>query len=112
MGDCPLERGGLVYLEGSHHRVLAEEATGRLKRPAASITADLPALADEYDARWLVADFEAGDLLVHSAHIVHASLDNIDPGGFIRLSTDIRYQRRDEPIDWRWQEHWHDQDGL
>jgi hypothetical protein len=112
LGDCPVERGGLVYLEGSHHRVMAEESTGRLKRPAASITADLPALADEYDTRWLVDDFRAGDMLVHSAHIVHASLDNVDPGGVIRLSTDIRYQRRDQPIDWRWQEHWHDQDGL
>jgi hypothetical protein len=30
----------------------------------------------------------------------------------MRLSTDIRYQRASEPIDWRWQEHWHDADGL
>jgi hypothetical protein len=52
LGDCPVSRGGLTYLEGSHHRVLAEEAAGTLKRPAASITADLPALADQYDARW------------------------------------------------------------
>jgi Phytanoyl-CoA dioxygenase (PhyH) len=112
LGDCPIERGGLIYLEGSHHRVMADEATGRLQRPAASITADLPALADEYDARWLVADFEAGHMLVHSAHIVHASLDNVDPRGLIRLSSDTRYERRDPPIDWRWQEHWHDQAGL
>ena len=26
LGDCPAERGGLVYLDGSHHRVAAEEA--------------------------------------------------------------------------------------
>lgn len=30
----------------------------------------------------------------------------------MRLSTDIRYQRAADPIDWRWQEHWHHQDGL
>jgi hypothetical protein len=112
LGDCPIQRGGLMYLEGSHHQVLREEAAGLLKRPAASITADLPTLAEERDARWLLADFEAGDMLVHSAHIVHASLDNVDPGEVVRLSTDIRYQRADQPIDWRWQEHWHDQDGL
>ncbi|MFL6132298.1 MAG: phytanoyl-CoA dioxygenase family protein [Nocardioidaceae bacterium] len=112
LGSCPVDRGGLVYLEGSHRRVLREEAEGRLKRPAASITADLPALAVDYDSRWLIADFEAGDMLVHSAHIIHASLDNVDQQGRIRLSTDIRYQRADEPIDWRWQQHWHDQDGL
>ncbi len=83
-----------------------------LKRPAASITADLPALADEYGTRWLAADYAAGDIVVHSPYLVHASLDNTDPGGIIRLSTDIRYQRTDEPIDWRWQNDWHDADGL
>lgn len=112
LGDCPLDRGGLVYLEGSHHRVLAEERAGRIRRPAASITADLPALAESHDSRWLVADYAAGDMVVHSAYVVHAALDNVDPCGVMRLSTDIRYQRRDEPIDWRWQQHWHDRDGL
>lgn len=112
LGDCPVELGGLIYLDRSHHRVLAEEAAGTLRRPAASITADLPALADEYDARWLLADYAAGDMMVHSAHLIHASLDNADPAGRMRLSTDLRYQRRTEPIDWRWQQHWHDRDGL
>ncbi|AUH41298.1 phytanoyl-CoA dioxygenase family protein [Streptomyces sp. CMB-StM0423] len=110
LGDCPVELGGLVYLERSHVRVLAAEAAGTLKRPAASITADLPALAEEYDARWLLADYAAGDMVVHSAHMVHASLDNT--AATYRLSTDIRHQRADQPIDWRWQEHWHDLDGL
>lgn len=112
LGDCPLTRGGLLYLEGSHHRTLEEERTGQLVRPAASITADLPELADEHDARWLVADYEAGDMVVHSAYTVHAALDNVDPDGVMRLSTDIRYQRESEPIDWRWQNDWHYDDGL
>lgn len=51
LGDCPIDRGGLIYLEGSHHRVLRDEALGRLPRPAASITADLPGLADYCDTR-------------------------------------------------------------
>lgn len=110
LGDCPVARGGLTYLEGSHHRVLEEEASGRRKRPAASITADLPGLADEYDARWLVTDYAAGDVVIHTAHTVHAALDNVSTG--MRLSTDIRYQRADDAIDGRWQNHWHDQDGL
>ncbi|HJG51703.1 MAG TPA: phytanoyl-CoA dioxygenase family protein, partial [Brachybacterium faecium] len=112
LGDTPVSRGGLTYLERSHHRVLAEEASGRLQAPAASITADLPGLAEEYDSRWLTADYRAGDIVVHSAHIVHAATDNVDEGDVMRLSTDIRYQRSSEPIDWRWQEHWHDRDGL
>ncbi len=110
LGDCPVARGGLAYLEGSHHRVLEEEAAGRLQRPAASITADLPGLADSYDARWLVADYAAGDVVIHTAHTIHAALDNVSTG--MRLSTDIRYQRSDDAIDVRWQNHWHDRDGL
>lgn len=112
LGDCPHTMGGLIYLEGTHHRTLQEEKEGRLRRPAASITADLPSLADEYDTRWLMTDYQAGDVVVHSAYIVHAALDNVDPGGRLRLSTDIRYQRRTDPIDWRWQNHWRLDDGL
>ena len=74
------------------------------------MTADLPGLADEYDARWLVTDYSAGDVVIHTAHTIHAALDNVSEG--IRLSTDIRYQRSDEAIDGRWQNHWHDQDWL
>jgi phytanoyl-CoA dioxygenase PhyH len=110
LGDCPVSLGGLTYLEGSHHRVLRDEADGLLKRPAASITADLPGLAAEYDARWLVADYAAGDVVIHTAHTIHAALDNVSAA--TRLSTDIRYQRADAPADARWQSDWHDQDGL
>lgn len=112
LGDCPAEQGGLAYLEGSHHWSLAEERARGDKRPAASITADLPGLADKHDARWLLANYRAGDVMVHSSYVVHASTDNVDPLDRIRLSTDIRYQRASEPIDWRWQEHWHEDDGL
>jgi len=76
------------------------------------MTPDLPGLADEHDSRWLVADYAAGDMVVHTSHTIHAALDNTDPDGFIRLSTDIRYQRADAAIDGRWQNHWHPDDGL
>ena len=112
LGDCPVERGGLVYLQESHTWVMADEAAGVLKRPAASMTADLPGLADEHDSRWLATDYRAGDVVIHSAHMVHASTDNVDRRGIVRLSTDIRYQRSHDPIDWRWQNDWHADDGL
>lgn len=111
LGDTPVELGPLVYLEKSHHRYRRLEAEGKLGRPQ-SLTADLPSLAEQHDARWLITDFRAGDVVVHSPYIVHASLDNADPGRRLRLSTDIRYQRADEPIDWRWQNDWNDRDGL
>ena len=53
------------------------------------------ALADEYDARWLVADYAAGDVVIHTAHTIHAALDNVS--AVLRLSTDIRYQRGGRP---------------
>jgi len=109
-GDCPVSRGGLTYLEGSYHRVLEEEAADTLKRPAASMTADLPGLAEQYDANWLVTDYAAGDVVIHTARTIHAALDNVSTQ--MRLSTDIRYQLAGDAIDRRWQNHWHDQDGL
>lgn len=112
LGDTPVELGGLTYLEGSHHWALAGERASAERPPARSMTADLPGLADTHDARWLLADYRAGDVMVHSAYVVHAATDNVDPAGRMRLSTDIRYQRASEPIDWRWQEHWRDDDGL
>ena len=114
LGDVPPARGGLCYLEASHRPVLAEEAAAAAAniRPARAMTPDLPGLAEQYDSRWLVNDYRAGDVVVHSAHLIHAALDNVDPEGRIRLSTDIRYQRVSDPIDWRWDNHWHIEDGL
>jgi hypothetical protein len=112
LGDTPIARGGLTYLENSHHHVRGEEARRAEKRPPANMTPDLPGLADEHDSRWLITDYEAGDMVVHTSHTIHAALDNADPDGFIRLSTDIRYQRADAAIDGRWQNHWHPDDGL
>lgn len=112
IGSCSRERGSLAYLERSHKWVLAEERAGRLKRPAKTMTADLPGLADDHDSRWLISDYASGDVMVHTAHMVHAALDNVDANGFSRLTTDIRYQRVSDRIDARWQQHWHDQDGL
>ena len=80
--------------------------------PAASMSADLPALAEQHDTRWRVTDFAAGDVMVHSPYMVHASLDNVDRQRQLRLSTDIRYQRAGDVIDWRWQQHWYEDDGL
>ena len=110
LGDCPLDRGGLTYLEGSHHWTIHKERNGAVRHPATSLTADLPALADKHDSRWLVTDFTAGDMVVHSAYLVHAAIDNADADGVMRLSTDIRYQRANEPIDWRWEDHWQEGD--
>jgi ectoine hydroxylase-related dioxygenase (phytanoyl-CoA dioxygenase family) len=112
LGDCQIEDGALIYLEGSHKIIRETDKNTAQKIQAEWLTKDLPALADKFDTRWLVADYRAGDLVIHNAYMVHASVDNTSRAGRMRLSTDIRYQLAEAPIDLRWQNHWHENDGL
>lgn len=111
LGDTPIERAPLIYLEGSHEVFVRQEQDGRTL-PAGPLGVELAALAEEHRTRWLLTEFAAGDVMVHSPYMVHAALDNVDPEGIVRLSTDIRYQRAGDPIDWRWQHDWDPDDGL
>ena len=120
--------GGLCYLEGSdvwgRHREAEFSAQNANLPPAERISAynknmstgwlntDLASLANEVNTRWLIADYEAGDMVVHSPYMVHASTMNVDPQQRIRLSTDIRYQRVRDEIDVRWNNHWSMEDML
>ena len=129
LDDIPLEMGGLVYLEHSDN--LGRELEAEFTRQNATlppeerisaynqtmneggwIGKDLPALAEKWSACWLAADYEAGDIVVHSPYMVHASTDNADAEGCIRLLTDIRYQNVREEIDARWRNHWSLEDML
>lgn len=129
LGDTPVEMGGLVYLEGSDllGRKMEAEFTAKNYNlsPEERISAynknmveggwvgkDLGAMAEKFNARWLVADYEAGDMVVHNAYMIHAATNNMDERGRIRLSTDIRYQSIREEIDARWQNHWTLEDML
>ncbi|MBB3138235.1 ectoine hydroxylase-related dioxygenase (phytanoyl-CoA dioxygenase family) [Rhizobium pisi] len=123
VGDIPTEMGGLVYLEGSHALGRGMEAEFRARSgdlsPEERISAynshmaeggwvskDLPAMAERFDRRWLAADYEAGDVVLHSPYMIHASTTNQDRARRLRLSTDIRYQNVDDEIDARWSNHW------
>ncbi|HEX6970740.1 MAG TPA: phytanoyl-CoA dioxygenase family protein [Limnochordia bacterium] len=128
IGDIPVEMGGLVYLEGTD--ALGRELEAAYRERSADLppeeqvkafnrymtsgwlTKDLQALADKANARWLAADYEAGDMVVHSPYIIHAATMNRDREGRMRLSTDIRYQRVRDEIDVRWQNHWSFDDML
>jgi ectoine hydroxylase-related dioxygenase (phytanoyl-CoA dioxygenase family) len=129
IGDTPVAMGGLVYLDGSDcagRAMEADFARDNAHLPAANrirafnksmndggwITKDLPELADRLDARWLAADYEAGDVVLHSPYMIHAATTNEDPAGRLRLSTDIRYQNVRDEIDARWANHWSLDDML
>ena len=66
-------------------------------------------MAGELGRRWLWADYQAGDVTIHSPHIVHASLDTTTD--VMRLSADLRFLRRGEPADDRWLQAWAGDDG-
>ncbi len=123
IGDIPVEMGGLVYLEGSHaigvvmEREFGEKnkdlsveervsAYNRNMTEGGWVSKDLPDMAERFDTRWLAADYEAGDIMLHSPFMIHASTTNQDGQQRLRLSTDIRYQNVEDEIDARWNNHW------
>lgn len=123
IGDTPVEMGGLCYLEGSHAigvRMEREfQAESRDLTPEERISAynkhmkaggwisdNLPEMAEQFDSRWLIADYEAGDVMLHSPFMIHAATANDSRDRLIRLSTDIRYQNVRDEIDARWSNHW------
>jgi phytanoyl-CoA hydroxylase len=66
--------------------------------------------------KWLVANYEAGDIVFHHPCSVHASCSNEDPEGRIRLSTDLRFYSKADydqgTADTRWMKLWWPGDGL
>ncbi len=120
--DVPLSMGGLMLLERSHNHTRLNEGYGAKDvdefcenrvgdgytgmggggniRSGGWLSDDPVKLRKALGGRWLSADFAAGDVLIFSVFVVHTSLDNASDR--IRLSTDTRYQRADDPIDERW----------
>lgn len=113
LGDCPLSTGPLVYLEGSHH--LGPDDLEKLRRVTdrpddrRPVSHDLGWVSEQVGARWLWTDFRAGDVAVHSPHILHASLDVRSEQ--MRLSADVRFVRTDADPDPRWLVPWAGDDG-
>lgn len=129
IGDATVDMGGLIYLEGSHTVGSEMEARFAVENADLSpeerisaynrnmgeggwVSKDLPDMAERFDTRWLVADYEAGDVVLHSPFMIHASTENRSPDRLIRLSTDIRFQNVDDEIDARWNSHWSLDDML
>jgi len=113
VGDCPLEAGGLVYLERSHQLGRADLAPlhAVTDRPhdRRVISHDLARTAERLGRRWQWADYRPGDVAVHSPHVVHASLDTTTPR--MRMSVDVRFIRAGDQADERWSRPWSGDDG-
>ncbi|KAG8630666.1 hypothetical protein KVT40_002285 [Elsinoe batatas] len=134
IGDVAVDGGGLIYLERG--REVGEEQEGEFGRladgkgtsdeerrfafngnMAASGLLDEGSGPKEYGERagrrWLVAEYEAGDVVLHNPYAVHASTVNHDKEGRIRLATDIRFVDREGDWDTRWaKDYFKFDDGL
>ena len=114
-GPVTYEVGGLMILEKSHlqaHRIRKyletdvdayctnRPATLRQTKDVGMLSNNPVSLQEKMGGRWLTAEYQMGDLLTFRTDLVHASTDNTTRR--VRLSTDTRYQRSDEPIDDRW----------
>lgn len=128
-GDIPVEMGGVIYLEHSDAVGRQMEAEFRVKnadlppeerisaynrnmRENGWVSTNLVDMAERFKSRWLIADYEAGDMVIHSPYMIHAATLNNDPSHGTRLSTDIRFQRINDDIDQRWAKDWTPGDDL
>ncbi|KAI0003978.1 hypothetical protein F4779DRAFT_600679 [Xylariaceae sp. FL0662B] len=131
MGDVALDGGGLIYLEKGH--TLGQEIeknfydrarqTGLTEEEAKNafnknmmgggLLADgAKEFAKEYERRWLVTDYQAGDVVLHTPYAIHASTINKDPKNVIRLGTDLRFVDSSRPYDTRWTNVYTFSDGV
>ena len=106
-GDIPLHLGPLFVMEKSHQHprvtdALANFDVARDKDKKASWSETPIELAEQLPSRLLTRHMKPGDIVVFGMHLLHGSLDNVDPGQRIRLSCDIRYQAQSEPQDPRY----------
>ncbi|KAH8147212.1 uncharacterized protein LAJ45_08690 [Morchella importuna] len=131
IGDIRVKGGGLIYLEGSHELGRELEATFKREADEAGmseeerkyafnrnmmdsglLTDGAKGFARACGKRWLVADYEAGDVVFHNPFMIHAGTVNEDPDNIIRLATDLRYADSSRPWDSRWMKHYTTDDGL
>jgi phytanoyl-CoA hydroxylase len=133
VGDCAADGGGLMYLEqscelGKKIEKRFEERQNKEDMPKEerisafnyhmgelghlSHNAETWAKDDGLGKRWLVADYEAGDVVFHSPWMIHSSSRNCDKVGKIRLSSDLRFYEEGAKLDERWTKPFYNGDGL
>ena len=120
LGDVTYDIGGLMILEDSHlkrDRIAqyleidvdsfcsnrpesVEKANQGHMLHSGILTNNPVSLREKLGGRWLSAEYRMGDALIFPMHTIHASVDN--QSDRVRISSDSRYQRADEPADERW----------
>jgi len=140
IGDCSAEGGGLIYLEHSDdigHEMEEEfkkrnmelspeerisgfntnmQRDGQLTHDVENFTKDIEQGVyggKTLKRRWLVGNYEAGDVIFHNPYLLHGAAKNEARDGRIRLSTDLRFYEEGAAMDERWMKQvWSPTDGL
>ncbi|KAL8997802.1 MAG: hypothetical protein Q9188_006241 [Gyalolechia gomerana] len=132
IGDCAPVGGGLMYLENStalgkqleddflrkaEHLPRQEriDAFNQFMAKDGFMSHDAVDFREQHKARvgrWLVGDYEAGDVVFHNPWMIHAATKNEDELGRIRLASDLRFYEEGAKLDHRWMRVWKHDDGL
>lgn len=116
IGPVSLEGGGLMYLEGSTdigmkteddfaanaNNLTDEERVSAFNKnmnDGGFLSRDTVAYGKDSRRKWLIAEYEIGDVIFHNPYMVHASCKNKDPDARIRLATDLRFVDPEKPYD-------------
>jgi hypothetical protein len=108
LGDIERENGPMVVLDKSHNHPAFEKIrqtygkmdVDRDKVGGGWFSNDYKELADLCGEKWLIGDYQAGDVIIMGLHMFHGSLRNeMDK---VRFTCDVRYQPASEPRDNRW----------
>ena len=104
LGDITPDMGPLALCLGSNKLQQVMETYGRSDvdrdLTAGYFTKDPAEMVETFGCRWATTDFRAGDAIILTLHLMHASLTNTSHR--YRLSCDTRYQPADASVDERW----------
>ncbi len=103
-GDVSLDMGPIVFCIGSNRFNKVRETYGESDVDRDLIEGhfsdDPKEVIDKFGGCWTTTTFSAGDVIIFSMYLMHASL--VNTSNKIRITADTRYQLASEPIDKRW----------
>ena len=103
-GDVSLDMGPIVFCIGSNRFDKVRETYGQSDVDRDLIQghfSDNPLqVVEKFGGHWATTTFSAGDVIIFSMFLMHASLVNTSDK--IRITADTRYQLASEAIDERW----------
>ena len=103
-GDVSLDMGPIVFCIGSDRFDKVRNTYGRSDVDRDLIEghfSDNPKeIIEKYGGQWSTTTFSAGDVIIFSMYLMHASL--VNTSNKIRITADTRYQLASDPIDERW----------